>query len=84
MGLQWAYSYRSAEGYVRRSVDALGHVTRTSTLIFDNGFTYGYRVSTGIEFDVSKKLLAGFRLDFSNNNEGEINTLAGIKLGLKL
>ena len=84
LGPIMGYSYRSSEGYVKRSVDALGHVTRTSTLIFNNGFTYGYRISTGIEFNISKKLLTGFRLDFSNNNEGEINTLAGIKLGVKL
>jgi hypothetical protein len=78
------YSYRSTEERASRIVNALGESTRLSTLIFDNGFTYGYRISTGIEFNLNKNLLTGFRLDFSNNNEAEINTLAGIKLGIKL
>ena len=78
------YSYRSTEERARRTVDILGQATRLSTLYFNNNFTYGYRISTGIEFNVTKKLLTGFRLDFSNNNEAEINTLAAIKIGVKL
>ena len=78
------YSYRSTEARARRSVDISGQSTRLSTLNFNNDFTYGYRISTGIEFNIAKKLLTGFRLDFSNNNEAEINTLAAIKIGVKL
>lgn len=78
------YSYRSTEARPSRAVNALGQSTRLSTLYFNNGFTYGYRISTGIEFNITKKLLTGFRLDFSNNNEAEINTLAAIKIGVQL
>lgn len=78
------YSNRSTEERTRRSVNASGQSTRLSTLVFNNSFTYGYRLSTGIEFNLTKKLLTGFRLDFSNNNEAEINTLAAIKMGVKL
>ncbi len=78
------YSYRSQESRASRIVDILGNSTRQSTLYFDNGFIVGYRVSTGIEFNLTKKLLTGFRIDFSNNTEGEINTLTGLKFGIKL
>lgn len=78
------YSYRSNEARAARRVDVLGNAVRESTLQFDNGFTIGYRISTGLQFELNHKLQAGFRLDFSNNNEGEINTLAGLSMGLKL
>jgi hypothetical protein len=65
-------------------VDIIGNSLRQSILSFDNGFILGYRISTGIEFDISKKIMTGFRLDFSNNTKGEINTLAGLKLGIKI
>jgi len=77
------HSYRSTESKATRVADPSGSV-RLSTLSFDNGFTYGYRISTGFEFNLNKKILTGFRLDFSNNNDGEINTLAGLKLGIML
>jgi hypothetical protein len=81
VGPTFGYSYRSTEPQARRVVDAFGNSVRQSILSFDNGFILGYRISTGIEFDISKKIMTGFRLDFSNNTEGEINTLAGLKVG---
>ena len=78
------HSFRSSEERASRIVDPTGQSSRSSTLVFNNGFTYGYRISTGIEFNITKKVLAGFRLDFSNNNEAEINTLIGLKAGLKM
>jgi hypothetical protein len=75
------YSNRSKEVVAVFIQDASGSV-RQSYLGYDNGYTMGYRISTGIEFDISKKLLAGFRLDFSNNNKGEINTYIGLKTGI--
>jgi hypothetical protein len=84
VGPTFGYSYRSAESQARRAVDALGNSVRQSILAFDNGFIVGYRISTGIEFDITKKVQAGFRLDFSNNDQAEINTLVGLKVGLKL
>ena len=83
LGPTAGYSYRSKEAEAVLVSDASGTV-RQSYLAFDNGFTLGYRISTGIEFDITKKLQTGFRLDFSNNNKGEINTLAGIKIGVAL
>lgn len=78
------YSYRSMEESVALTADVFGRYTRHSKLYFDNGFTYGYRISSGIEFMISKRLLTGLRMDFSNNNEAEINTMVGIKMGVKL
>ena len=84
VGPTFGYSYRSAEKQASRVVYSPTVSFRQSTLTFDNGFWVGYRISTGIEFDIAKKFLAGFRLDFSNNNVGEINTLAGLKVGIKI
>jgi hypothetical protein len=83
LGPTIGYSQRSSEAQRKTSVDILGNSIRQSTLAFDNGFVIGYRISTGIEFDLSKKWLTGFRLDFSNNNQAEINTHAGLKLGYR-
>lgn len=78
------YSNRSYEIRATREVDVFGNSVRESTLEFNNGFFIGYRISTGLEFDLNRKFQTGIRFDFSNNNEGEINTLAGISLGVKL
>lgn len=78
------YSSRSTEQRASRVVDIFGNAVRQSTLTFNNSFVFGYRISTGIEFDLSCRLQAGFRLDFSNNNEAEINTLAGLSVGIIL
>ncbi len=83
LGPTIGYSQRSSDPQRRTSVDILGNSVRQSILAFDNGFVVGYRISTGIEFDLSKKWLTGFRLDFSNNNKAEINTHAGLKLGYR-
>lgn len=84
LGTVAGYSNRSTEIRATRIVDVFGNSVRESTLVFNNGFFIGYRISTGMDFDLNQKLQAGFRLDFSNNNEGEINTLAGISMGIKL
>lgn len=84
VGPTLGYSYRSTESRATRVVDVFGNAVRESTLKFDNGFFVGYRISTGMQFDLNRKLQAGFRLDFSNNNEGEINTLAGLSVGISL
>jgi hypothetical protein len=84
LGPTVGYSYRSTESQAKRVVDPSGNSVRQSILSFDNGFTIGYRISTGIEFDITEKFQAGFRLDFSDNNKAEINTLAGLKVGFRL
>ncbi len=82
LGPTIGYSYRSREARAEITVDNSGSVTRASYFSFDNSFTIGYRISTGIEFEVAKKILAGFRLDWCNNTDGEINTLLGLKVGI--
>lgn len=78
------YFNRSAEQRAMRVVDATGNATRHSVLSFDNGFAVGYRISTGIDWDIRRQWIAGFRLDFANNTKGEINTLAGVRTGIRL
>lgn len=82
LGPTVGYSYRSREASAEITVDNSGSVTRASYLAFDNGVTVGYRISTGIEFGIAKKILTGFRLDWCNNTDGEINTLLGLKVGI--
>lgn len=84
VGPTLGYSYRSQEGGFHLYTDALGNVKRDSKIIFNNGVTYGYRISASLEFDIGKRILVGPRVDWSNNNEAEINTLLGLKLGVKL
>ena len=82
LGPTVGYSNRSQEVRADLMADASGASIRQSYLSFHNGFTIGYRISTGIEVGITKKFQAGFRLDFSNNNKGEINTLIGLKAGI--
>lgn len=77
------YSYRSSETRASRVTDAAGSV-RLSTLSFDNSINYGYRVAVSYDFLVAKKIMAVLRVDYSNNNKGEINLLAGAGIGLRL
>lgn len=83
LGPTIGYSQRSSEQRAQR-VGNVGEFTRISTLQFDNDFVYGYRISTGIDIPISNKYSTGFRVDWSNNNDGDINTLLGLKLGIKL
>ncbi|MBX9783301.1 MAG: hypothetical protein K2X48_08415 [Chitinophagaceae bacterium] len=84
LGPTVGYTYSSKESRSSRMTNLLGESVRQSVLSFDNNFTIGYRISTGIEINVTKKILTGFRLDWSNNNRGNINTLLGLKLGMSL
>lgn len=83
IGPTLGYSYRSKEGRISFTRNSLGEITRSSILIFNNTFNFGYRISIGYDFNIEKKIIVGARLDFSNNNIGEINTLAGCKFGVK-
>ena len=77
------YTYSSNEEQATRRTLFPGETVRSSILSFNNGLYPGYRVSAGYEIGLGKKLLTGFRLDFSNNTVGDINTLAGLKLGIR-
>lgn len=78
------YSYRSSESRVSiDNIPSFGEFNRLSVLYYDNDFTIGYRISTGYEFDLIQHITTGIRFDFSNNNDGDINTLLGLKFGFK-
>lgn len=50
-----------------------------------NKQTLGYRVSWGVEFNVGSRFITGFRMDFADSEDNaEISTLLGLKLGIKL
>ena len=68
---QWTILYdNNGNPYLRRSI-----------LKYTNKFIVGYRVSINYEFIFKKGFLLGLRSDFSNYNNGDINTLIGIKGG---
>jgi hypothetical protein len=84
VGPSIAYSYQSTEWQASRRQLPDGLYYRTSFLEYNNGWLIGYRISTGYEVQISKKILTGVRLDFTNYNNGDINTLAALKLGARL
>lgn len=81
IGPSIGYTFFSFERRAERVTYAPGLTRRMSELGFDNRVILGYRITSGYEFQISQKLLAGFRLDFSNYNNGDINTLAALKCG---
>jgi len=55
---------------------------RRSYLEYINQFIFGYRVSAGYEYAITKHVLIGARMDFENYfNLGDINTLLAGKIG---
>jgi hypothetical protein len=68
---QWTILY-TANGnpYLRRSI-----------LKYTNKFFVGYRISVNYDFNFRKGFFFGLRSDFSNYNNGDINTLLAIKTG---
>ena len=68
---QWTILYDSTDNpYLRRSI-----------LTYTNKFFIGYRVSVNYDFKLKNGFLLGLRSDFSNYNNGDINTLLAIKGG---
>ena len=60
-----------------------GELFRRDVVEYDHGIRVGYRISTGYEIIVRKKWIVGFRGDFSNTQKGEINTMLGLKGGIR-
>lgn len=54
---------------------------RRSYLAYTNEVLFGYRITTGYDLNISKKILTGFRLDFCSYTNGDINTVIAAKLG---
>lgn len=80
-GLSIGYSYATFERSAARVLLYPGEYRRKSELRFDNRLILGYRITTGYEFKINRRVQAGFRLDFANYNNGDINTLAALKVG---
>lgn len=74
--------YSGAESTSTISLPGGGYF-RQSAIGYDHGIRVGYRLSTAYEFTICKNWLAGLRVDFSNTQKGEINTLLGIKGGVR-
>ncbi len=77
------YSYQSHESQWSGQPTASGDYIRYSVLTNSNTWLLGFRISTGYEWLLTSKVLAGARLDFSNYTNGDINTLAAVKVGLR-
>jgi len=84
LGPTAGYSLRSLEGSSRISRNVLNEPEKFSEIVNENGFTIGYRISTGLDFNVSHRFVLGIRVDFSNNNLAEINTFVGVKTAIVL
>ncbi|WP_346236037.1 hypothetical protein ABDK00_017495 [Niabella insulamsoli] len=78
------YWNRTKEEYAGTRINNSNRIVRISILEFDNGAIVGYRLSGGINFNISTKTYVGARMDFSNNTKGEINSLLGLKLGFNI
>ena len=78
------YSFQSHERGWSGRPTANGDYIRYSMLTDSNTWLIGYRISTGYELMLTPKLLVGARLDFSNYTNGDVNTLAAVKLGARL
>jgi hypothetical protein len=77
------YTFYSAEESSSLISSPGGGYFRQSAISYDHGIRVGYRLSTAYEFTICKTWLAGLRVDFSNTQKGEINTLLGIKGGVR-
>ncbi|HZG70220.1 MAG TPA: hypothetical protein VEY51_01685 [Chondromyces sp.] len=83
IGPSFGYSFLSKEsGWSGRTTPS-GDYIRYSILTANNTWLLGYRISTGYEIGITKKLLTGIRLDFSSYSNGDINTLAALKAGVR-
>ena len=82
-GLLFGYTNQNREFEAMRIYDTLSQTAvRRSYLEFINQFTFGYRISAGYEYPVTKHFLAGARMDFENyTNLGDINTTLAITFG---
>ena len=72
---------QSAAGEVSAYPD--GSVVRKDYLAYRNYAFIGYKVSAGYEY-YFKKILIGARLEWRNNQKGDINTMYGGKIGWRL
>ena len=82
VGPSIGYTFQSIERQASRIfISGLQIYIRQSYLDYLNSILIGYRISAGYEYVIRKRILIGFRLDFSSHTNGDINTLAGLKTG---
>ena len=56
---------------------------KATLLRFTSGVVIGYRVGLGWDLPISRRISVGPRADFENFTNGDINTLAGLKLVIR-
>jgi hypothetical protein len=82
IGPSIGYTYQSTEREAAYRYDSVSaQSVRRSYLAYYNAVIVGYRISVGYMYYFKKNLHTGIRLDFSNYNNGDINTLAGLEIG---
>jgi hypothetical protein len=82
LGPTLGYQFKTEESQWTILYDPNGNpYLRRSILKYTNKFFVGYRVSVNYDFNFKKGFLLGIRSDFSNYNNGDINTLLSIKAG---
>ena len=82
IGPAFGYTYQSTEQRAVLIYDSLfQNNVRRSYLDFHNSVIVGYRVSMGLTYYLKTNLFTGLRFDFSNYNNGDINTLVAVKIG---
>lgn len=76
------YTYQSTEREAAYRYDSVSaQSVRRSYLAYQNAVIIGYKISVGYTYYFKKNLDTGFRLDFSNYNNGDVNTLIAAKIG---
>lgn len=82
-GLSIGYTSQNREFQASYRYDSVLQTSvRRSYLEYINKAIFGYRITTGYEWWF-KKILVGARLDFDSYTNGDINTLIGLKTGIR-
>ena len=82
VGPSLGYSFQSSEGRSSLLLFPNDQYYRSSFLRYNNDWLIGYRISTGYELKLTRKLLTGVRFDFSSYTNGDINTMPALKVGM--
>ncbi len=81
-GLSVGYTNQSSESQATYIYDSNTQMSvRRSYLDYINQVIFGYRITAGYEFFITKHILIGGRLDFDSYSNGDINTLIAAKCG---
>jgi hypothetical protein len=83
IGPSLGYSFQSGESQSLGRPTPNGDYIRYSVLTNADTWLIGYRISTGFEVGVTKKILSGIRVDFASYSNGDINTLVALKAGVR-